>query len=167
MAAFLDQLTKTVSEVFGGELTYASGFWELPVDWDGLGMDIISVNEYVEYRPISEFKRELRNLRTYSRSHRKQLWITEFGCATFEGAMTTPLAWMKRGERYSQEAQADAIQKYLQIFNEVQPDACTLHQFWEWNEDDSVSFAITKFRRSAPPQRKLGFYMYKSYQRVS
>jgi hypothetical protein len=167
--AFLEQLTSTVSEIFKGDLTYASGYWEHPIDWVGLGMRIISVNQYTdESRTILDIKRQLRDLNSYAKSRHKQLWVSEFGCATFEGALEFGgLAWTQKGRQYSQEAQADGIEKYLQVFNEVQPDACTLHQFWEWNEDDSVSFAITKFRRSAPPQRKKGFYMYKSYRRTS
>ena len=166
---FLEDLSSAVSGVFNGELTYAAGYWELPIDWAGLGLNVISVNEYLDSgRPIADMNRQLSELRAYADSRRKQLWITEFGCATFEGAFEIGgMAWAEKGKTYSQEAQADGIKKYLQIFNEVQPEACTLHQFWEWNEDDSTSFAITKFRRSMPPQRKLGFYVYKSYQRVS
>jgi len=84
---FLDDLSSAASGVFKGELTYAAGYWELPIDWAGLGLSIVSVNEYLDSgRPIADMNRQISELRAYAHSRQKQFRITEFGCATFEGA---------------------------------------------------------------------------------
>lgn len=77
--AFLADAVDALRPVFGGQLTYSSGQWER-VDWTPF--DIVGVDLY---RNATNRATYVSDLRGYL-GHDKPVFITEFGCCTFDGA---------------------------------------------------------------------------------
>ena len=80
--AFLAQANKSVRQVFGGQLSYASLIWEA-VDWSLF--DFVGVDHYRNVRINDRDVEILAPLFT----HGKPVVITEFGCRTYQGADTS------------------------------------------------------------------------------
>ncbi len=76
---FLGSMTREVRDVFAGPITYGAGTWE-KVDWGRF--DMVGMNLYRDRWNTKTYVQDLRALL----SHGKPTLITEFGCATFEGA---------------------------------------------------------------------------------
>lgn len=76
---FLADAVDAVRAIFDGQLTYSSGPWER-IDWEPF--DIVGVDLY---RDASNRATYVDELRRYL-GHGKPVFVTEFGCCTFDGA---------------------------------------------------------------------------------
>jgi hypothetical protein len=77
--AFLAEAAGTVRSRFRGQLTYSAGTWE-NVDWRPF--DIVSVDLYRDQTNAESYREQLRQYFGPG----KPLVVTEFGCATYQGA---------------------------------------------------------------------------------
>lgn len=77
--SFLSKAAAVVRERFGGKLSYASIFFER-VDWTPF--DFISVDAYRSIEVAEQYRAAIQSLV----SQGKPVAITEFGCATYQGA---------------------------------------------------------------------------------
>jgi hypothetical protein len=89
----------------------------------------------------------------------KPVHITEFGCATYEGAFQLGGAAYRSSGGYDEDAQAVGIRRYLEVINQCGVDGCFLHQFRGGGTYVSSRFSIVE-----DAHRKKAFYVYKSYQ---
>lgn len=78
-ADFLDAAVKIAREKFRGPLTYASGLWE-EVGWSAF--DMVGIDAYRDATNESTLADRLRS----HAMNEEPTYITEFGCATYEGA---------------------------------------------------------------------------------
>ncbi|MFQ6089170.1 MAG: hypothetical protein ACE5K0_09750, partial [Candidatus Methanofastidiosia archaeon] len=174
---FLKKLITVASQNFKGEITYASTWWEQGIRWEDLDFDIISLNQY--YHPEYNDENDIISILEEFRQLGKKIYITEFGCATFEGAFEAGGAgWdpnIYGNKKYSQEEQSKAIKWYVDFFTKTKIlDGIFLANFIDIVEDDRASFGIlrckyldSKYKNGwtkSKPERKLGFYMYKSFK---
>lgn len=160
-----DFLKRGISElrrVYGGKVTYSAAPQE-GINWNELGFDVIGLNEYLSYDWQTE-EQYIERIKS-SKSIGKPVYNTEWGSCTFKDAlMYGGIGWKYGADKtYDQEAQADAIERQLEIFNTIGIDGCFLYSFIETKTDDATSYGIMKFEDPGSPRRKLGFYMYKSY----
>lgn len=79
LGTMLDDAITRARASFSGRLIYSSGSWE-EVDWSGL--DIVGVDLYRDEYNAATY---VDTLRSYVQ-HGKPVWITEFGCCSYEGA---------------------------------------------------------------------------------
>ena len=160
---YLEKVLNGVRENFGGKVTYSpSDGTRLLVKWDELGFDIVGPMLYYS----KKWDTEASVLRTIGelRKFRKPVYITEFGCFTYEGAsLWGGDGWYRyQSQRYSQEEQAQSIMEHVKLFEAGKVDGIFLYAFLEKTMPDAKSAGILKdgCERYA---RKLGFYMYKSF----
>jgi hypothetical protein len=59
------------------------------------------------------------------------------------------------------------IDEYMKLFEIGKVDGVFLWVFLEQATPDARGYGILRWNQAAPASRKLGFYMYKSYQRTS
>ena len=86
-ATFIRSACETVRSVFQGRLTYASGIWET-VDWSLF--DFVGVDAYRDSANRKDYPTMLGRVA----GHGLPVLITEFGCATYQGAADAGgLAW--------------------------------------------------------------------------
>lgn len=162
--SYLERIVREVRNGFAGKITYASAIaMRLYIDWGRLGFDIVAPHYYYEprWRTESVMLRDLAELKRCG----KPVYVSEFGCPSYSGAGWSPGdAWMRYiNQTYSQEEQANSIAQSVEIFQKAQIQGLYL---WSWVEpelDDAISYGIMRYRKNGPYDRKLGFYMYKSY----
>jgi hypothetical protein len=156
---FLGLVLGEVKKVFKGKVTYASGTWE-DVDWINLPFDVAGMNHYFNGDTNWYFRRLY-----YLQKSGKPIFATEFGCASYEGALQYGGgAYAQReGKTYSQQAQSNGIEQTLGLLN-GRVDACFLWKFKIYKEDDRGSYGILRYNgRDKCFTRKLGFYAYQSF----
>lgn len=164
---FLKEMLSEVRNHFRGRLSYAKGSWE-DIDWDRLGFDIVGLNEYLKPKWESRSQYE-ENIRQMSR-FKKPIFLTEFGCATYKGALQVGGAGnfpeYLANAVYDQEEQVRAIDEYVRAFRGIgEVDGCFLWTFLERNTNDTAAFGIMRYVEGGDPERKRGFYRYKSCER--
>ncbi len=133
---YLVKLVRTVSKIFKGKITYASGDWER-INWKLF--DIIGVNKYLTKWNKGKYVSELRELKKF----KKPVAITEFGSGSFVGASDLGGAgwlivdWSKKEikENYkrSEEEQASYIKNLLKLFEREGVYASFVFTFIESN----------------------------------
>ncbi|MFQ6084529.1 MAG: glycosyl hydrolase, partial [Candidatus Aminicenantia bacterium] len=162
---YLKKIIKGVRENFKGKITYASAGGErFGINWDDLDFDIIGPHYYIakEWYTKEEMIKTLLSYKKYN----KPIYITEFGCSSYEGASR----WGGGGffnytnQKYSQKEQAQTIEESIKVYEQAHVDGIFLWEFIERFGDDAKSLGIIKYNEDNPMERKLGFYMYKSYQ---
>jgi hypothetical protein len=115
-------------------------------------------------------------MKQYVQSARgKPVFISEFGFPTFDetlryGASGWDLLVQDRSHvfKYSQEAQADALNKNLELLNETGVDGIFLWDFMQDDEetvaDERQSPGIIEYSQVGLWSRKLSFYLYQSWK---
>jgi hypothetical protein len=152
---FLMGLVDSIPREFNGQLTYARGAWE-DVRWD-MKFHIVSSNQYWGAQESNEsYIGRILGLKRYG----KPVQITEFGAATYEGAMgMAGSGWAQaEGKSYSQLAQARYLAIYADAISRAQVDGCYLLRFKDRFNDRKASASIIEDNR-----RKLSFYAYQSF----
>jgi hypothetical protein len=136
MNALLAQATTEVRKSFDGRITYASGSWEA-VDWSGF--DIVGVDLYRDGQNAAGY---LDVLRSYTHIG-KPVWITEFGCCSYEGADDLGgsgfdvIDWSANPPQLvdaftrSESVQATYISDLLDLYMEEGIDGAFVYQFME------------------------------------
>jgi hypothetical protein len=164
---YLERVIKGVRKDFGGKLIYSNceGTHYL-VHWDDLDLDILGPMLYYDKKYKTE--QGMLELISWFRSHHKPVYVTEFGCFTYEGAsLYGGDAWRQyHGQKYSQKEQAQSIGEQVELFDKGKLDGMFLHAFNLGNvlgQEDAASCAIMKNDTS---ERKEGFYSYKRYVRT-
>jgi hypothetical protein len=164
--SYLNQLTGEVRKRFNGLITYAAGSWE-NVEWWRPEFDIVGPNRYVVSTPGG--REWARDRLAHYKKFGKPVWVNEFGCMSYVGASREE---PYTSQRYSQEEQAQNITESIELFKQVGGiDAVFLFLFAISGADDAsegiwYSHGIMRYVGGFL-RRKLGFYAYKSYQRVS
>lgn len=120
---FLHGIMPSVRESFKGEITYASGSWEI-IDWEIF--DIVGIDHYRAKYNKSFYRDELRKYFSFN----KPVAVLEFGCCTYKGAEDKGGAgwlivdWKKnppeiKGNYTRDElVQSDCLRELLDIFVE-------------------------------------------------
>jgi hypothetical protein len=146
---FLADAVGVVGPVFGGELTYSSGPWE-QVDW--APFDVVGVDLYRDATNRATYVDELRRYL----GHGKPVFVTEFGCCTFEGAAD------RGGEGFmetldgdvsdlvrDEEEQATEVGELLDIYAAEGVDGAFVYNFIEpdntWSPDPLQDLDMTGF----------------------
>jgi hypothetical protein len=158
--AFLQELLDITRENFHGDISYSAGAWE-NVPWDTLDFDVIGETLYFSKEPLSDYVNKISTLQGYG----KPVHVKEFGTSTYEGAnifigrrtLRIP-PWAYR--MYDENAQAEYVKTYLDIFNETSIDGCFLYEFEAREPRNLLEFGIVDMPLK---RRKKAFYMYKSY----
>jgi hypothetical protein len=137
---FLGKAVKVVRERFGGKVTYASVQLER-VDWTPF--DIVSVDLYRSAQIADRFADGVRELVTRG-AQGKPVAVTEFGCATFEGAgdvgaqgleiveydkVTRAPVRLKDVYSRDEHGQAAYLRELLQVFDEAGVDSAFVFTF--------------------------------------
>jgi hypothetical protein len=169
----LKAILEAVRPRFGGKITYSKHPAET-IRWNELGFDIVSANDYYNTRDFTE-EGYIKMLNAYTQFG-KPVYLTELGYYTFEdclkwggmGYWYVTEGWRLSGDKppvYSQEAQAHAVDVYIQLLNQTKLDAIYLWALIEKKPDelDITSDGIIKFSKTAPWPRKKAFYTYESY----
>jgi len=163
----LDQLLQVCRRKFNGKIAYNKMVVE-KVDWSKLDFDIVGSNEYFYPNRQDSIVSALEQLKLTG----KPALASEFGSCTYDGACKYGgSGWLRNG-LYSEEAQANCIKKYLEIYNQVKLYGCFLVYYYQvthqWRSKEQT-FSIMKPELPSylhKLTRKKAFYMYKSYKRV-
>jgi hypothetical protein len=169
---YLKQIVDGVRQNFRGRITYAKGGggnrgggWE-NVKWNELGFDIVSSNEYMEsyWFTRDEQVEAIQDLQVG-----KPVFVTEYGCATYEGAGQYGAGGdsLNRfaNKKYSQEEQARYIIEAADLYRAAGVDGIFHFTFVEKKDDDAISSGILEYRREETYRRKLGFWALQSLSR--
>jgi hypothetical protein len=152
----LRRLASAARESYHGKLSYAASPAEWAIPWGELDFDIIGQNQYWWQECTDEKWIEIfRRLNQFG----KPVYITEFGCATWEGAFRLGGAGYWSAGVYDEGAQAEAIKRYLDVISQSNVDGAFQFQFRDTSPDASTRFSLVDDRH-----RKKAFYMYKSCQ---
>lgn len=123
LSSYLAEVAADARRDFAGHITYGAGSWEA-IDW--APFDLVGMNLYRDRWNERTYMEDLRSLHT----HAKPVVITEFGCATFEGAerrggggwtivdFTSDPPRVRPGHQRSERAQADHLGEMLDLFHE-------------------------------------------------
>ena len=123
LSSYLTRMAADARGIFGGKITYGAGSWE-EIDW--APFDLVGMNLYRDRWNEKTYLADLRSLH----AHDKPVVITEFGCATFEGAerrggggwtivdFTTRPPRVRRGHQRSERAQAVHLGEMLDLFRD-------------------------------------------------
>lgn len=160
---FVNELVDTAEESFHGPTIYAEAHYE-KMKWNKVKTRFIGTNQWDDMWRTEHVPEALQRLTLFA----KPIIVTEFGCATFTGASKYGgIAWKYTGT-YNEDEQANTIEKYLKIFSNLKIHGSYLYMFYQpkpWAPETEWSIVKTgKIQNTL--QRKKGFYMYKSYQRV-
>jgi len=172
---WLRSIIKPVRAKFGGKITYSAQGGE-EVRWSELGFDAVSKNDYYStyWDKPEDYVTRISNLCALG----KPTYNTEWGYFTFEGSQkfggagwayinnpgvpfyhgTTPV-------KYSQEAQAEAIDECMRLLNRTRLEGIYLYVLIENPpEGDIGSASLLRFNdQTGSVERKRAFYKYKSY----
>jgi len=179
----LRSLISSCEPHFGGEKAYAAGSWEWMMPWNKLDLDILGDNHYWYggygkwEDPDSAFFRHIAHYKKYG----KPYFVTEYGLCPWEGSVDLGgNGWMHPADaKYDEDAQARGIGHYLDSFNEAGIDGSFYYTLILPTPDELDNFGLLKRKVATTKefwetgrieslyQRNLGFYMFKSYQRVS
>lgn len=156
--AFLAAALTTIRPIFGGQLTYSSGFWE-DVGWTDF--DVVGIDLYRDADNEATFVDDVRALHR----HGKPVVITEFGCCAFQGAEDlggsgfTVVDWTVDPPTIpdrlvrDEQVQARYIDELLDIFETEKVDGAFVYDFIEpdspYRPDprhdlDMASFGVVK-----------------------
>ena len=130
-----------------------------PVPWELF--DIVGRNEYIAwYRSSNDILKDIKKLKKYG----LPIYLTEFGCCSFEGADYWGGEGIVRlGPPYDEEVQSEYIDNFVKkVVNKAGIDGCFLFDFDSLQNLDHRYFGIVDQKK-----RKKGFYKYKSYQRTN
>jgi hypothetical protein len=163
------ELTTTASQHFEGELTYQSAMVEgKRIDWNNIGVDVISPHRYFETEWVNE-QDYLDIIEWFTHvAPQKPVLISEFGYYTFDDA----LRWGASGylvvknsqAKYSQEAQAAALKKNIELLNQTSVGGMFLWDFIEKEEDDRRNPGVIRYSGKSGWARKLSFYEYQRWR---
>lgn len=162
LCSYLMRMIQGVREHFHGPLTYSSMGWPPFQKWSELGLDIVGPMMYYRSEEGGQYY-ALERLLQYKK-HGKAVYITEFGCESWQGASKWGSSASKyyTGQTYSQEEQANSILETMEIYDVATVDGAFLYQFFERQKADHYSWGIIKYNTEGAATRKLGFYSYKS-----
>jgi len=163
-------LKEEISKNYKGQITYVRHPAE-NIDWDKLGFDIISLNEYFSRKWVNE-EQYLKGIGQFTnRTPRKPVFITEFGYFTFPDA----LYWGGNGwwyilnnpdkVHYDEDAQARALNLNIELLNRTSVNGIFLWNFMEAKQDSDParSCGVIKYDSQSLWGRKLSFYLYKNF----
>jgi hypothetical protein len=166
---FIRSLTDEASQYFKGELTYDSSVVEGKLlDWNNIGVHVLSPHRYLD-REWSTETEYVDGIDWFIRkAHGKDVFISEFGYFTIEdairwGALGYEIATDPKVE-YSQEAQASALTKNIELLNQTPLKGIYLWNFMQRNRDDRKSPGIIRWSENGMWTRKLSFYLYQSWR---
>ena len=169
----LKTLSSEVRRVFGGEVSYESSVIEGKlINWDQIGVDVLAPHRYFETQWTTN-EEYLTAIEWFLRkAPGRPVFISEFGYFTFDEA----LRWGADGLRhldshiYSQEAQADALNKNLELLNRTHVDGIFLWDLLEKKVNrngqpgDMRTPGIIRWNENGMWTRKLSFYLYQSWR---
>lgn len=171
--AYLDKIVDKVRGNFHGKITYLAANQQAErfgVDWRKLNLDLIAPHMYFAKKWVTEDRLigDIYKLKEFG----KPFYSSEFGCETWLGAsqyggQETP---HNQTDVYSQEEQAQNIAETMDIYQKANLEGATLWVFLnKWPPgQDLRSMGILKYNgATTPSNRKLGYYMYKSYVLVN
>jgi hypothetical protein len=162
---YLKQIVDGVRKNFHGKITYTKGGggmgengWEY-VKWNELGFDIVSSNEYIE-SAWNTTEQQIGNINDLKIG--KPLFITEFGCLSYEGAGKYGSTGEKyyTNQKYSQAEQGEYIISSARLYGTTGVNAIFYFPFMERIENDSLSMGIIKYQKRGLGRRKVGFYSF-------
>jgi len=169
---YLDKMTNEVRKNYHGQITYGKlaggdqGGGCEKVDWNRLGLDIVGAQEYWNKRYFSreQVLKTLLDLKPYG----KPIWITEFGCCSYEGASQYGGAggdYVYLNTNYDEREQARHIADQIGIYKAAKMDGIFLHAFCagHWTTGNRYFGVMRALGDKMPIRRKLGFYAYQSY----
>lgn len=133
--------------------------------WDQMDVDVIGIMTYLD----DDSRQYLPSMVSDSKRYAKPVFSFEFGSSTVEGAFHQ-LDLEPETRNYNEQDQATGISRTLEFLVESGVDGCFLFNYKEKERDlwGGRGYSILRFRNdSVPLVRKLGFFAYKSYQRVS
>jgi hypothetical protein len=163
---YLAIMVKGVRENFLGPVTYSPNEGtRFAVKWRELGLDIVSPMSYYGTEQWTETKavKDLLEFKKYG----TPIYVTEFGAQCCVGAMADAggdLCSRQTSPTYSQDEQAQYIDRVLRIFAKARVDGIFYWDFIYKVEDDAESYGLMNWNRGDTlATRKLGFYKYKSY----
>ena len=170
--AFLESAAEAARSRFAGHVTYAAGTWE-HVDWQPF--DIVGVDAYRDAAKRATFAADLQ---PYAQ-HGKPVVVTEFGCATFQGASDLgSLAWtvVDRSQGLGrippnidrdEEGQATEIVDLLKVFGAMGVEGAFVYTFIAPNypandsaalDLDRASYALVRTRPDGRIEPKQAFH---------
>lgn len=148
--ALLGRLVATARAHYSGTLTYGAAGWE-DVDWSRF--DLVGVNLYRYAESNTTYEQRVRAL---SEGHHQPVFITEFGCGSFDGAERRGagafmiINWFKdpptiRGDHpRNEDAQVEYLTELIDIYDASEVTGCFV-----------FTYAMTDFPRRAEPSRDL------------
>jgi len=155
---FINELIGASSEFFHGTITYDAAWWE-DIKWNRIRTNVICSNEYDEIVRSESVRDAFLRLK----AHGRPVIAGEFGCVTFTGARKYGgYGWSYSGP-YDEKEQAESIEHYLRIFNEVGIDGCYLFCVYEPKPDPATEFSVFRIDAGNILRRKLGFYAYQNF----
>jgi hypothetical protein len=159
----IQEVMQVCRDNYGREVAYAASSAEMNlVPWADPIFESVNVDLYVsETYGLSEslVLSILSGLKRFG----KPVNSTEWGCPTFTGAGPISSAWSveyAKQQPYDEDEQANYIQQYCETLN----SATVNGSFYTLYNDDFFPRGYGLYNGM---KRKKGFYIYKSYQRVS
>lgn len=157
------KLMRTVREKYPQRpITYSAAIWEVDsVPWSDPAFESICTDAYVMTK-FGVTEDWMLNHFSQLKRYRKPIHSSEAGCMTFTGAGewggAMPLGvW--ESHPYDEDEQARYIKKYCDMLNRARIDG---YFYTVYNDDFDKTYGLYTGKK-----RKKGFYMYKSYQRVT
>lgn len=169
LSDILKTLTGEASQHFKGELSYDSSMLEgMKIDWKNIGVDVLSPHRYYE----TEWTTESDYLETIKwfiqQASGRDVFISELGYFTFDEALRWGAdGWniaTKYPVKYSQEAQASALNINMELLNLTDVKGIFLWDFLQKKTDDKSSPGIIKYNKDGLWERKLSSILYESWK---
>jgi hypothetical protein len=190
----LEEILASISDearrYFTGELTYAAPYCEAvnwlghqPLNWDAIHVDLImpriyfntgwtpnqSDSGWTDHEYVEAMKRFVHI------AHGKPVFISEFGFLTFDDTLKYGMSGYDlltqdtlHVFKYSQEAQANALEKNLELLNQTGVGAIFLWNFTQYDYetvgDPRQSPGIIEYRADHTWSRKLSFYEFQRWR---
>ena len=156
-------------EKYGYEITYAATPWEANnvVPWSDPMFESIGVDAYIWDKVGWTEQYVIDELQHLSFRFNKQVIVTEWGCGTFKNASEDWQAEPGSDYPYDEDEQANYIQQYCDMLNRSVATGCFYTQIDDERPKGYGLYLATTHPFGPGSRRKKGFYMYKSYQRVS
>ncbi|WP_031469910.1 glycosyl hydrolase [Sciscionella sediminilitoris] len=163
--AFLVRAAATVRARFGGQVTYASGFWE-SVDWTAF--DLVAVDAYRDRHNASTFRASLREYL----AHGKPVAVTEYGTCAYQGAGELGgMAWQPPQTAIpDEEEQVRYFTELLDIFEEEGVDTALWFSFANYDKPrdrDIASYGVVRMLDHVRWEPKTVFHAMRSSYRQS
>jgi hypothetical protein len=170
LPSMFDRVIKTCEENYGYPIDYSAWWVEARdnlIPYSNPIFEAITLDAFLEdVNGLDEafFSDLFSRLR---RQHEKPVQSGEWGCFTYSGAARLGGNGMMNrymsNATYNEDDQSKYIERYCRMSNETGLDGIYYSIFWDCAQGDCMSIGLLNNGRS----RRKGFYMYKSYQRVS